>query len=659
MSGKQWWTNRIGSLTPALLAGIVVIAGMTGADAQAAPDAAKADAKAKRVAKGAKKKSAKRQGAASTVAYLLRRFDGNDDGKISRGEAPERMLKAFERIDKDKDGSLSKPELTTMVRFRNRARRPKVPLAKLPANLESIRPKNVRGQVPLKMVRTASLAKNPLTSAQIDELYAEELVAEGIDKASPTVADDVFVRRVFLDVIGRLPAPADIEEYVDDPSADKKARLVDRLLSLPHYGDNWARYWRDAIVYRSTGAANRTNPFDFETWLAERLNRNAGWNDIVAAILSARGLSTETPEGFFLAAHEAKPAELAGETARLFLGIQVSCAQCHDHPTDSWKRDQFHALASFFGKSAVRVRRDLERGPRGPIVEVAENLRRRDYRKPDLKDPSKPGEVVAPVFLTSQPLPENTSDAQRRGALATFLTSKRNPYFAKAFVNRVWAELVGYGFTNPVDDLGAEKPVAYPNLFEALAESFAASDYDIKRLMRSILLSRVYDRACRDLEDGYDEEILFRTVTPSRLTADQVYDALDWVLGNIDNGQRGGPRRPTGRLLFRSIFGFDPSIDQSEIEGSIPQALALMNSPQIHARIDARRPGTLLDKLLKTQETDQGVIRMLYLRVLARKPTADEAKTCLDYVTETGDRHEAFEDILWSLLNSTEFLNNH
>lgn len=592
--------------------------------------------------------------------------DAQNNGK----EKKEKKANAAEKSGKSANSGKAKPAgKTTPGTFgKNIAKKMeefrafREPPATLPKNLDGIRPKTVSGRTNLPL--SAASAGAPMTVAQLEELLAAELLKEGEKKANGRISDDQFVRRVFLDVIGQLPAPADIQEYVKDTDPNKKAKLIERLLAMPQFGKNWARYWRDVVVYRNTAGPGRDRPFDAETWLAEQFNKNAKWDEMVTAIVTANGLSHENPQGFMYGAHMGEAAELTGEMTRVFLGIQISCAQCHDHPSDVWKRDQFHELASFFGRTSVRIRRDLSPKNSGVprlVVEIAPG--RRDYRKPDLNDPSKPGELVQPVFLTGQAIPMNSTDAQRRQAVASFITSKRNPYFAKAFVNRMWSELIGAGFVNPVDDLGPKKAVAYPKLFDALARSFVATDYDIKALMRTILNSRVYDRQFSEMEGSYDETILFTNITPTRLSAHQVFDAVDWVLGNIDDGI---PNLPIPQQRFRGnkgqfeqVFGFDPSLDQAELEGSIPQALALMNNPTLNDRISASRPGTLLNKLLKTHRDDREVVRMLYLRVLARKPMSQEIDTCLTHLKSVGNRAEGFEDVLWGLLNSTEFLHNH
>ena len=220
------------------------------------------------------------------------------------------------------------------------------------------------GQARLTMTNGKNLGP-VLTTGRLDELLAEELSQK--TQGAP-VADDQFVRRLYLDVVGQLPAPADVEEYLADQSSDRKARLIDKLLASPHYGRNWARYWRDVIRYHTTLTMDRPSPFNEEAWLTDQFNGNVAWDKIVSAMITARGMSNEVAAGFFIANYEGKAEELAGETARVFLGVQVACAQCHDHPSEAWKRDQFHELASFYGKTALRRRRDVAAQSGVPFV---------------------------------------------------------------------------------------------------------------------------------------------------------------------------------------------------------------------------------------------------------------------------------------------------
>jgi hypothetical protein len=532
--------------------------------------------------------------------------------------------------------------------------------AKAPGKVDEIKPyANSKDRQNLKTVNPRTLGA-PLTPEKLDAILAAELESSEARTGKP-ISDSQFIRRVYLDLIGQLPAPADISDYLSDVAPDKKAKLVDRLLALPEFGANWAKYWHDAISYRNTGGKNREFPFALEPWLAERFNAGDGWDKIVAAMLAANGPSDENPQGMFIAAHDGMAAELAGETARLFMGIQISCAQCHDHPTDHWKRDQFHELAAFFGKTALRP--VINDGMRAgfQITSRPSRFGGGEYRKPNLQDPTDPGTVVQPAFLTGQPLPQGLADLERRKALADFVTTKKNGYFAKAFVNRVWAEMVGEGFTPAVDDLGEHHPPVFPKTFDALGRSFAAANYDVKKLFRLVALSSAYGANLAGA--GGDAET--SGVQPTRLTAAQIYDSLRWTLAGLgEPSPRDGFAGPRVRAqsfggMMETAFGFDPSNDAASLEGSIPQALLMMNNSLLHARIAGRGPEDLLPKLLRAHPNDDDAIAALYLRVLARKPGAEEIARCQSYLREAPSRAEAFEDLLWALLNTAEFLHNH
>jgi hypothetical protein len=524
-------------------------------------------------------------------------------------------------------------------------------LAVLPKNVNNIKPQKVDGQTFLK--RLPQAPKGPaLTPEELDRLLPASASTEF------PATDEVLIRRLYLDLIGRLPSPADLQEFQASADAGKVSALVDRLLALPQFGQRWGKYWSDVVRYRATNQqANRLVVFNEVDWLAEKFNANRPWSEIATEILTATGIDYETPEAFFVACHDGEAAEMAGEAARIFLGTQVACAQCHDHPYDPWKRDQFHELAAFFGKTDFRPRKDLAEQLGRPIVlEVSEVLiPAKQYRKPDLQDPSKPGEFVQPVFLTGQPLPMQTSDAQRREALADFVTSPQNPYFARAFVNRMWTELVGYGFVEPVDDLGSNRPIRQEKVFNVLARSFASSDYNVKALIRTIVLSSAYRRSIS--QEGSEEA---PARMPTRLSSGQLFASLEWVLGPLEANSMGRQRGVGGpRRGFESTFGYDPSTPDADIEGTIPQTLALMNNAAIESRVRAQGAGNLLAKLLVAQPADEGLADMLYQRVLGRKPSADERATCIAHLTASPSRAEGAEDILWALLNSAEFLHQH
>ena len=286
-----------------------------------------------------------------------------------------------------------------------------------------------------------------------------------------------------------------------------------------------------------------------------------------------------------------------------------------------------------------------------------------EHYMPDLNDPSSQGTLMTPsFFVTGESFEIGQSDLERRQALANWMTSANNPWFAKAFVNRIWAELVGEGFYEPVDDLGPDRKCAAPATMDYLAERFVASGYDVKELFRTILATEAYQRECRPRRNP--DQLPFTANCPQRLRSDQIYDSLFAALGAEAQAppQRrgGGPYRIGGpRAQFAGVFGYDPSDRRDEISGSIPQALLLMNAPQVNRGINAGNRNTELGRLIAEVRDDDEVAEELYLRCLAREPNEKELAVCREYVRDASDRAAAFEDIFWALINGAEFLHRN
>jgi hypothetical protein len=472
----------------------------------------------------------------------------------------------------------------------------------------------------------------------------------------------------------------------------------------------------------------------FTDWLAAQLQEGAGWDEIATTIVTATGDVREQGATGLIFAHEGDPSEVASEVARVFLGIQIQCANCHDHPSDRWKREDFHELAAFFPRVGVRPKRDGDRQIGFEVVSVnpqpgrgaasfAQNRERifrfldknrdgkltqaeatgtplannfellalqldadkdgtlslkelaafrlsmampgrgsAEHSMPNLDDPASRGTQMDPVyFVNGESLPAGRSDGERRAELARLLTSPESPWFARAFVSRIWAELLGQGFYAhaPVDDIGPEREPVHPQVLDLLCQGFVANGHDVKWLFRAITATDAYRRQIRPADPT--ASVPFAAAEPTRLRSDQLYNALNEVFGIAEPTARpGGPgggvyRRRSPRDGFNELFGFDPSTPQADLTGTVPQALFLMNSPQINALIEASAR-TRLGQLLDRFEDDGDALAELYLLVLAREPSAKEAAICREHIAGAKDRGEAFEDILWSLLNSTEFL---
>jgi len=524
-----------------------------------------------------------------------------------------------------------------------------------------------------------------LTPAKLDALVQSFLESTKAPAAA-TTTDVEFVRRIYLDVTGKLPTPEQTRSFVTSSKKEKRAELIESLLNSPEYAANWGRYWRDVIRYHATNQnLGRVGLADLEKWLAEQIAKNRPWDEVTRDLITATGRSDENGAASFTLAHEGQAVEVAGEVSRIFLGVQIQCAQCHDHPTDPWKRQQFHEFASFFAGS--RVRRAMKGGAgQAAVFEVVAQGRPR-YTMPDLKDPQKQIPVAPKFFLASNAptLPAGLSVAERREAAANYITAQDNPWFAKAYVNRVWYALTGDAFYTPVDDLGPERTPKAPEVLDALASQWQKGGYDVRWLFRTILNSKTYQREVRSTFSA-SGRVPFAANCPSRLRADQILDSLAQALNLPLDGRGPAAGRAPGqgkaagknslaadaknaagkvkglgaagrnpRAGFEFIFGVDPSTPNDDVLGTIPQALFLMNSPVINRGVEARN-GTVLGEILAATPDNRAALNALYVRVLAREPTAKEVQTCGRYIENVGNRREAFEDILWSLINSTEFI---
>jgi hypothetical protein len=526
---------------------------------------------------------------------------------------------------------------------------------------------------------TAAQAKKPdveKTAAEVDRLLAEEVFVEK-PKLAPRVDDATYLRRVWLDIVGDIPTPEHVTAFLLDPSEDKREHVVQELLASPQYGQNWARYWRDVILYRrlEDRAAIVSNPL--VVTLTEKLSENESWDKIAAEFITATGDVRENGATAIHMAQDGRTEETAAEMSRIFLGIQIQCCQCHDHPYDHWKREQFHEFAAFFPRIAVLpvvspTRRSFQvlgdDRPEPPRFRANPNNENRrgnpEHYMPDLDDPAARGTRMQPrFFLTSAELPFGTVDADRRGAAAEWMTE--NPWFATAFVNRFWSELVGEGFYEPIDDIGPDRKPSAPKTVEYLSQSFAKSGYDVKWLFGVICATEAYQRESRPRRDVDGTPFVANVAQPLR--SDQLFNAILSAVDADENAQarnnrRGRPqqmgpygRNATIRTAFEVAFGYDPSDPRETVTSSIPQALAMMNSVRINLAVRAIGRETVLGRLLAEIDDDGELIDELYLRTLSREPTAKERKTALKVCSSTKNRAAVFEDVFWALLNSSEF----
>jgi hypothetical protein len=493
-------------------------------------------------------------------------------------------------------------------------------------------------------------------AARVDAAFRQALPP---GTALPALADDeAFLRRASLDLTGKLPTPEEARRWAADGTPDKRARLVDRLLQSDAYAVNWGRYWRDTVTYHTPASANYLRWQLFDRWWVEQFRRNRPWDEVVTALLTADGVNDEVAPVNYLTALYGNPVEIASTTSRVFLGVQIQCAQCHDAKTERWKRDQFHAFAAFFGRAKLIQHKDvLGRGTPYAI----EGREDGQYFMTDKKDPDRLI-AMAPRFLTGEGVPLEAGDGERRQALARLVTRSDNPWFARCFINRVWTALLGWGFYPSVTDLGSGSPPRYARALEALEKDWVATGYDVRWLFRTVTLTQAYQRGLQPATEASRPK---PAVCAVRLRAEQVFESLQQALGVDENDKRmpapapkSAPavQRHTGlRNMVYQAFKADPSMPFREVQGTIPQALVMMNSALVHAYTSARGKTVPAD-LLARGKSDEEIVTALYQRVLARKPSTEERATCLRYIARVGNRREALEDVLWGLVNSTEFL---
>jgi hypothetical protein len=496
--------------------------------------------------------------------------------------------------------------------------------------------------VPVRPARDAGPV-TALIDAEVDRL----LVAARVP-ASPLADDAEFLRRVTLDLTGRVPTYQRTVAFLEDRSPDKRRRLIEELLASPAYGQHFATLWRELLAPAPVASTKPTRD-TFSPWLAEQFNAGRGWNAIVTDLLTAEGPIARSPQSAFLMAHsenfQPQPNLVAAAAARLFLGTQLRCAECHNHPFTSWTQADFWGTAAFFGRLRFTgfkgggVPSLVETPGPGASLAIPASAGRRGGQK-----------TVNARFLGGAE-PRFAAADLLRPRFAAWVTAADNPFFARAAVNRAWGHFFGRGLVNPVDDLDAEPP-SHPDLLTRLAREYAASGFDHKHLARAICNSKAYQRSSRPVPGNEADATLFSHMALKPLSPEALYDALA-VVFSIDKNDP-GPRKPAAR----GKAGAAPAPSREEFarlfrSQGAPQRLQLMNGPLLN------RGAPVVDQLVDTGAGRAEAIATLYLTALSRRPTADEVKLMSGYLARRRDAREGYRGVLWVLLNSSEFALNH
>ncbi len=490
---------------------------------------------------------------------------------------------------------------------------------------------------------------------RIDEAIDARLQSESVT-ASPRCDDAEFLRRVYLDLIGHIPTADKTVAFLDSREPNKRAKLIDELLASTDFGKHQADIWQSLLLPRTTD--NRFVPFaKMTTWLETRFNENVPWDRMVREILTAEGEIDKNGAVIYYLANAA-PDKLTDNATRMFLGVQLQCAQCHNHPFTDWKQDAYWGMAAFFTKVSIQgnPRQAILNNKAGKVA-IGENGKGRPLRLP------LSAKRVPPKFLQGDS-PKIADGSAARPALAEWMTSPKNPYFSRAMVNRLWAQLFGRGIVNPIDDMHDGNKPSHPQLLSDLSAQFVADGFDVKNLFRSICNSATYQRTSKPLAENKEAgPEMYSRMAIKVLTPEQLFDSLVQVVGapNPDRLQRRAAnavqaavlRNLTPRTLFVAFFKGDDNADPTEYQLGIPQVLRMMNAPMLNN-------AAALTPILQSGGTAEQIVDRLYLTVLSRRPTGHERDRCLALVRKHDDEpRQAYGDILWVLLNSSEFTMNH
>jgi Protein of unknown function (DUF1549)/Protein of unknown function (DUF1553) len=497
-------------------------------------------------------------------------------------------------------------------------------------------------------------------AALVDRRLAEKWAEDQVEPAGPA-GDAEFLRRVTLDIAGRIPSVAEARAFLDDRAPDKRRALVERLLAGPGYPNHFTDVWRSLLV------PNLADDFTLkyfspglDAWLRRQFAEGAPYDAMVREILTTplgegrnpsplpyRQETRPSPLAFY-AANNARPENLAASAARAFLGVRIECAQCHDHPFASWKRDQFWSLAAFFAGVERPKQEDCE------IFQGREVPGRRELA-------ISGGSKVVPARFLDGSEPAWRSRSAPRPILADWVVARENPYFARAAANRIWSLFFGTGLVDPVDDLSPQNPPSHPELLDELADGFASHHHDLKFLIRVLTSTRAYQSSSAGYVPGQDEVRLFSRMPSRGMSPEQLYASFVQATGVKREKDTPFSFADSPRSDFLEAFAGQDG-RPLERRTSIRQSLMLMNGRLSTDATDLTRGATLPAVADSYFLDTPGKVEALYLSTLTRRPTAEELERLVAYVDRGGptlDPKKALADVFWSLLNSSEFILNH
>jgi hypothetical protein len=512
----------------------------------------------------------------------------------------------------------------------------------------------------------APVADLPLAKNFIDELVFKKLKTVGMPPSK--IADDAaFVRRASLDIAGRLPTLEETEKFLSDEASDKRDKWINALVDSSEYADYFANKWSALLRNKRTQSIHARGTYAFHDWIRDSLIANKPYDQFVREVVAASGEIGQNPAVAWYRQLKDSTTQLE-DTAQLFLGTRLQCAQCHHHPFERWSQQDYYSFAAFF----TQVGRKASAQPGEEIIFHKRGMPTATNKKTK--------QAVKPAGLGSAIL-ELSPDDDPRQALADWMSSKANPFFAKSLVNRYWKHFFNRGLVDPEDDMRETNPPTNPELLEALAGHFVESGYDLKDLVRTICQSQVYQLSSEPNEHNAVDKQNFSRYYPKRLTAEALLDAINEVTKSENNfdGLPAGTRAVqlpdnsfNASSYFLTVFGRPDSSSSCECErsqdASLAQSLHLLNSKDVQDKLtNGKGRAALLAQ--DDKRGDEMKIRELYFLVYSRAPKAEETKLALSHLAKkqggkeakeaVQGRREAFEDLIWALVNTKEFIFNH
>ncbi len=499
--------------------------------------------------------------------------------------------------------------------------------------------------------------------SKIDQRLVAQWKKLGILPSKP-VDDATFIRRVTLDICGTLPTVDEVRQYLADSRADKRERLIDRLLERPEYASYFALKWADVLQNRGSGYGTRNQRAGtmlFSAWIRDSIAANKPYDRFVTELLTATGRQAQNPPAIWYRSVRSTP-DYVESVAQAFLGVRVQCAQCHHHPAERWSEDDYYSFAAIFSRVGRKGGFADAEVPTNEVIYLKDEGEVHNPRSGKLMQPRPLG---GPDFKVSR-----FDDPRRK--LAKWMTSPENPFFARTMVNRMWGHFFGRGIIHPIDDARSTNPPTNPVLLDELAYDFAANGYDVKQLIREITNSYAYRLSANPNETNAEDSQCFARYYPKRLSAEVLLDGISQVL-DVPTVFPGGPGLfPEGmravnlpdenvRFNFLDVFGRPARTSACECERTVDpalsQALELVNSKEIQRKLTDKNG--YIELLASNQKTHSDNVREIFVRTLSRTPRTSEVETAVKYLNSEKNRHEAYRSLVWALLATNEFMMNH